>query len=185
MISKDEFIHRLHSVLKKSIYLERYSRLARDVEQVIDDRLDQRNASAASNRFGFPFRVAGDQRAVGAGGRLGAAEDVNPFVDLLFELVLVDEAVDLHGAEEVADAFADAALGNFLAQSERRCKGSPVRAAQNAAKYVDHGRSPVALVPAHLAIRAEGQPRAAIDHVLRTGRVAGVFGDDPTLRPRF
>jgi hypothetical protein len=28
---------------------------------------------------------------------------VNPFVDLLFELVLVDEAVDLHGAEEVPD----------------------------------------------------------------------------------
>jgi hypothetical protein len=89
--------------LEKSIYLERYSRLARDVEQVIDDRLDQRNSFAASDRFGFPFRVAGDQRAVGAGRQLGIAEDVNPFVDLLFELVLVDEAIDLHGAEEIAD----------------------------------------------------------------------------------
>jgi hypothetical protein len=28
---------------------------------------------------------------------------VNPFVDLLFKLVLVDEAIDLHGAEEMAD----------------------------------------------------------------------------------
>jgi hypothetical protein len=28
---------------------------------------------------------------------------VNPFVDLLFEPVSVDKAVDLHGAEEMAD----------------------------------------------------------------------------------
>jgi hypothetical protein len=34
---------------------------------------------------------------------------VNPIVDLFFELVFVDEAVDLQGAEEVADAFADTA----------------------------------------------------------------------------
>jgi hypothetical protein len=32
---------------------------------------------------------------------------VNPFVDLFLELVFVDEAVDLQGAEEVADAFSD------------------------------------------------------------------------------
>jgi hypothetical protein len=31
----------------------------------------------------------------------GTAKDSNPFIDLLFELVFVDEAVDLHGAEEV------------------------------------------------------------------------------------
>jgi hypothetical protein len=35
---------------------------------------------------------------------------------IFFELVFVDEAVDLDGAEKVADAFAGAALGNFLAQ---------------------------------------------------------------------
>jgi len=29
-----------------------------------------------------------------------------PFVDLFFEFVLIDEAVDLDGAEEMADAFA-------------------------------------------------------------------------------
>jgi hypothetical protein len=34
---------------------------------------------------------------------------VNPLVDLLFEFVFVDEAVDLDGAEEVADVFADTA----------------------------------------------------------------------------
>ena len=43
---------------------------------------------------------------------------MNPVVDLFLELVLVDEAVDLQRAEEVADAFADAAPGNFLPKGE-------------------------------------------------------------------
>jgi hypothetical protein len=29
---------------------------------------------------------------------------VNPFVDLFLEIVFIDETVDLHGAEEMADA---------------------------------------------------------------------------------
>ena len=45
--------------------------------------------------------VAGDQRAVCAGCGFGFAKDMNPVVDLFFELVFVD----LEGAEEVADAF--------------------------------------------------------------------------------
>jgi hypothetical protein len=44
-----------------------------------------------------------DQRA--SGGGFGVVKDFNPFVDLSFELIFVDEAVDLHGAEKVADAF--------------------------------------------------------------------------------
>jgi hypothetical protein len=44
----------------------------------------------------------------------------DPFVDLFFEFVFVDEAVDLHGAEEMADAFADAARGNFLPERKGR-----------------------------------------------------------------
>ena len=40
---------------------------------------------------------------MGAGRRLGIAENFNPVVDLFLELVFVDEAIDLHGAEEVAD----------------------------------------------------------------------------------
>ena len=47
---------------------------------------------------------------MGPGRGFGVAEDFNPFVDLFFELVLVDEAVDLQRAEEVVDAFADAAI---------------------------------------------------------------------------
>ena len=64
-------------------------------------RLDQRNPFFASDRFRLALRIAGDQRAVGAGRRLGVAKDVNPVVDLFFELVFVNEAVDLDGAEEV------------------------------------------------------------------------------------
>jgi hypothetical protein len=56
-----------------------------------------------SDRFGFTLGIAGDQRAVGAGRRFGVSEDVNPFVDLFFEFVFVDEAVDLERAEEMAD----------------------------------------------------------------------------------
>jgi len=44
---------------------------------------------------------------------------LNPVVDLFFELVFVDETIDLQGAEEVADAFADAALGNFTCRIGR------------------------------------------------------------------
>ena len=42
----------------------------------------------------------------GAGSGFGISKHSNPVVDLFFELVFVDEAVDLNGAEEVADAFA-------------------------------------------------------------------------------
>jgi len=51
---------------------------------------------------------------MGAGGRFSLAEDVNPFVDLFFELVFVDEAVDLHGAEEMPDVFADASRSRAI-----------------------------------------------------------------------
>jgi len=37
--------------------------------------------------------------------RFGIPKNLNPVVDLFFELVFVDEVVDLHGAEEVADAL--------------------------------------------------------------------------------
>ena len=37
---------------------------------------------------------------MGAGRRFSIAENFNPLVDLFFELVFVDEAIDLHGAEE-------------------------------------------------------------------------------------
>jgi len=53
---------------------------------------------------------------------------VNPFVDLLLEFIFVDKAVDLHGAEKVADAFPDAAFGNLLAQRKGRREGFPVGA---------------------------------------------------------
>ena len=41
-------------------------------------------------------------------------KDVNPVIDLFLEFVFVNETVDLHGTEEVADTFADAPVGNFL-----------------------------------------------------------------------
>ena len=46
--------------------------------------------------------IARDQRTACARRWLGFSEDVNPVVDLFFEFVFVDEAIDLDGAEEVA-----------------------------------------------------------------------------------
>ena len=56
------------------------------------------------------------------GAGLGGAEDADPFVDLAFELVGVDEAVDPQRAEEVADA-----------RGRRSARGSPA-AARTAAR---------------------------------------------------
>jgi hypothetical protein len=64
-----------------SIHLKQNSGFSRNVQQIVHHGLDQWNAFFASNRFGFALRIAGDQRAVDAGRRLGIAEDVNPFVD--------------------------------------------------------------------------------------------------------
>ena len=93
---------------------ELYAGSSRDIQQIIDNGFQQRNSCFAANRFRFSFGIAGDQWTVGAGGGFGIAENLNPVVDLFFELVLVDEAVDLHGTEEVTDAFADAAWPAIL-----------------------------------------------------------------------
>jgi len=65
---------------------------------IISPSPDQSRTDAAS---GSEF--AGNQRAAGAWRGHGVAKDLSPFVDLFFEFVFVDEAVDLDGAEEVAD----------------------------------------------------------------------------------
>jgi len=70
---------------------KRYSRLPRYIQQVIHHRFQQRDSLFASDRFRLSLRIAGNQRAVGARGGLGVAEDVNPVVDLFFELVLIDK----------------------------------------------------------------------------------------------
>ena len=90
------------------------SSLSRYIQQVIHHRLDQRNTFFGPNRLGFSFWIAGYEWAIRARGRFGVSEDMNPLVDLFLELVLVDKTIDLHGAEEVADTFAHAAVRNLL-----------------------------------------------------------------------
>ena len=97
------------AIIYLRLHLKRYPRLLRYMQQVVHYRFQQRNALLASNRFRFSFRIAGNERVGSAGSGFGVAEDLNPIVDLAFKFVFVDEAVDLQGAEEVADAFADAA----------------------------------------------------------------------------
>lgn len=79
--------------------LKRYPCLFRDIQQIIHDGFEQWNPLFASDRFRFALGVARDERAVGAGSGFGVAEDSNPFVDLFFEFVLLDKAVDFHGVE--------------------------------------------------------------------------------------
>jgi hypothetical protein len=82
------------------LHFKRYSRLPRYIQQIIHHRFQQRDSFFASDRFGFALGIAGNQRAFGAGGRFRVAKYLNPVVDLFLELVFVDEAVDLQGAEE-------------------------------------------------------------------------------------
>ena len=85
-------------------------------------------ASLLSSGTASLLRIASAARSGSPGGpgrwcreRVGAAKDSNPFVDLLFEFVFVDEAVDLDGAEEVGS------LQILPAQREDELSESPVR----------------------------------------------------------
>ena len=76
---------------------------------------------ASASRSGSP----GMRGPLVPGAGLVFLKDVNPVVDLFLEFVFVDETVDLHGAEKVADTFADAALGNFLSAARRVARRGP------------------------------------------------------------
>ena len=107
----------------------------------------RRNSSAS--RSGSP----------GIGGRwfqapLGRAKDAYVVVHLALERIDVHEAIDAHGTEEMADAFANAALRSFLTQGERRREGTPIGAAEHRAQHVDHDGQTVALVPSAFAVGA-------------------------------
>src|ERR1700730_14423901 len=101
-----------------------------DGAQVFDDRHDERHTVFAAFAFCFAFRIAGNERAIGAGSGLCGAEDADIIVDLALEDVGFNEAVDAHSAEEMANAFAYAAQRNFLAQGEGWSKRAPVRSAE-------------------------------------------------------
>src|SRR5713226_10628256 len=81
----------------------------------------------------------------------------------------------------MTDALADAAFRNFLTKSKRRREWPPIRAAENAAKNVDHDRETVAFVSAAVAVGTERQERAAADHVIRVGRSAALAVDGPAF----
>ena len=83
-----------------STALEFNSCLSRDIQQIVNHRFDQRYPFFAPDRFGFSFGIAGDQRAVGARRWFGFSENMNPVVDLFFEFVFVDEAVDLQAPKK-------------------------------------------------------------------------------------
>ena len=55
------------------------------------------------------------------------------------ELIRVDEGVDPHGAEEMADALSDLFFGHVLADGEGWGIGSPVGPAQDAAEHAGAG----------------------------------------------
>ncbi len=81
----------------------------------------------------------------------------------------------------MADSLAHAAFRNFLAKSEGRRERSPIRAAENAAKNVDHHCEPVTFVSAVIAIGTERQERSAFHHVVRIGCGAALAVDGPAF----
>src|SRR5713226_1963398 len=156
-----------------------------DVAQLFNDRQDQRDAIFAAAFLCFALRVAGQEGPGGAGGGLGGAKDANVVVNLALEGIAVDEAVNLHGAKEMADAVADAALRNFLAKSKGRCERPPIRTAENAAKDIHHDGETVAFVSTAVAIGTKRQKRSACDHVIRIGCSAAFSVDCPALGNRL
>src|SRR2546422_4472569 len=152
-----------------------------DIAQLLDDRQNQRDAICAALVFCFAFRVAGQEGPVGAGSGFGGAKDADVVVNLALERIAVDEAVDLHSTKEMADAIADAALGNFLTKSKGRSERPPIRAAENAAEDVHHNGETVALVPAAVAIGTQRQKRAAVDHIIRIACSPALAVDGPAL----
>src|SRR6266852_3077029 len=111
--------------------VERNACFAGDVAQVFEDGLDEWDPFFAAQFFGFAFRVAGNQRALGTGRWFGGAEDADVFVDLALERIGLHEAVDAHGAKEMADALADAAFRDSQTEGERRSEGAPICAAED------------------------------------------------------
>src|SRR5262249_12313252 len=128
--------------------------LFRDVHQIVHNRSQQRNPAFASFRFSVSLGVTGNQRTPGARSRFCVAKHPNPLIDLFFEFVLVDEAIDLHCAEEVTDALADAAFGHVLPECKGRREGAPIGTAQHAAQHVDHHGEAISLVAARIAFGA-------------------------------
>src|SRR5579872_4647056 len=159
--------------------VERDAGLFGDRAKIFNDRHDERNAIFAAFALGFAFGIAGDERAVRARRGFCGAEDADVVVDLAFERVGVDETVDAHGSEEMADAFANAAFWNLLAQREGRSKWAPVRAAEHTTQYIHHHGQAVAFVSAAFAIRTQGKKTASVDGVVGICGVAAVIVDAP------
>src|SRR6266850_81524 len=105
-------------VLPFGVSLKRNARFLRDVAQVFYHGQDQRDAIFAAYYFCFAFGIAGDQRPAAAGSRFGGAKDADVVVNLAFERIAINEAVNLHGAKKMAYAVANAALRSFLAKSK-------------------------------------------------------------------
>src|SRR3989442_1272968 len=70
-----------------SLRLKRNSCLPRYIHPVIHHRFQQRDSLFVPNRFRLTLGIAGDQRAVGAGGGFGVAKYGNPFVGLSTKLL--------------------------------------------------------------------------------------------------
>src|SRR5579859_1290776 len=86
-----------------------YPRSVGNVAEVGDDGRVQWHARHPALGLGLPLRIAGDDDAGSAGERLGGTEHAHPIVDLPFELVGVNEAIDPQRSEEMTDTLADAA----------------------------------------------------------------------------
>src|SRR6266478_4881675 len=120
-----------------------------------------RNSSTTGKITGTPFsrrsRSASRSGSPGIRGPFvpGAglvAECSNVVVDLTLESITFNESIDFDRAKEMADSFADAALGSFLPESKGRCKRAPIRPTEHAAQHVNHDGQGVALMSSAFTI---------------------------------
>src|SRR6266849_2196592 len=135
--------------------VERNAGFAGDVAEVFDDGRDEWDPFFAAQFIGFAFGIARNQWASGAGGWLGGAEDADVVVDLALEGIGVHEAIDAHGAEEMADALADAAFRDFQTEGKGRSERAPIGAAEDGTQNVHHHSQGVPVVAPAFAMGAQ------------------------------
>src|SRR2546429_547380 len=103
----------------------------RDVPQLLDHWQNQRHTFLAPRFLHLAFGISRNQRTICARRWFGGAKDTDVVVDLTLKGITIHKAVDAHRAEEMADAFPDAAFRHFLAKGKGRRKRPPIRPAEH------------------------------------------------------
>src|SRR5882724_8025246 len=117
--------------------------------------------------FRLPFRISRNQRAGRAGCGFRRTKDPDVVVNLTFEGINVNEAVDPNCPKEMTDSLTNTPLRHIVIDRERRCEGPPISPTEYATQNVHHHGQGIAFMSSTFAIRAEWQKGSSCDDVVR------------------